>query len=218
MSPIIYYAILAGIIGVIFNYFEDSIFSFMEKNLGVKLKRKYCKSVDCYTYSGLSILLIFIGLILYIPLYIPISIDYNNFLAFVGLFFMFIYPVIVMLIRKNTFNEKTITYKGLGHVPRNMLEECTGYCPAWYWLFSLMIAGSSTVWGFSMLNFPSTPQYIGIIIIITGLFSQTFILFPDVIDRIVPVDMKTYQGLKLMLIISITLTIILMFIRLFLII
>lgn len=213
MSSIALYVFLAMIIGVVFYHFEDKILSFIEKTLNVKVKKRNCKSLDCYTYFGLNILLSLILIIFLFCLYFPVVIDTNNFPVFVGFIFMFLYPLIFMMIRKNTFNENTISYAGLGHSPRNMLEKCTGYCPIWYWLLSLIIGGSSTVWGFSMLNFPEIPLYAGLIILFSGLISQTFILFPDIIDKFISIDMKTIKGLKLMLIITVILSIILIALR-----
>lgn len=205
--------IILGLVGILLHYTEDRLFNFLENVINIKLKKSRCSSLDCFTYRGLSLFLILIGIIFCVFMYIPLVIDSSNFPVFIGFIFMFVYPQVVMFIRKNTFNESSISYNCLGHYPRNMIEKCTGYCPMWYWLFSLMVAGSSTVWGFSMLNFSSIPISISLVILFSGLFFQTFILFPDFINKFVSVDMRTIKGLKLMLIISIILSITLIALR-----
>lgn len=46
-------------------------------------------------------------------------------------------------------SEETPVYVG-----SDVVIEGPGYNPVYYWLFSLLIGGVSTIWGFSMLNFP----------------------------------------------------------------
>jgi len=61
-----------------------------------------------------------------------------------------------MIIRNGTFNDNSIpSEENPIFVGSDVLIDGPGYYPFYYWLFSFAIGGVSTIWGFSMLNFPN---------------------------------------------------------------
>lgn len=178
---------------------ENKISSKLEKILGIRLKKDKSYGQGSYTYEGLSWNLLMVLLILDIALYYPIAVEYNNLPSYIGLLFLTIYPPIVMILRRSTFNDKSIpSAQNLVYVGRNLVSGGPGYNPLYYLLFSFAIGGASTIWGFSMLNFPDNPLQEGLSMVIMGLIGQTLILFPDKFNRISPVDTRTRKGLYFM--------------------
>ncbi|KZX09966.1 hypothetical protein [Methanobrevibacter curvatus] len=211
MGPFfVLFLLIGGILGLIVYYVEDNLLFKLESLFNIKIKRQKCKNMNCYTYLGLSIIGLIVVLIIWICMLYPLVYVSKNFPVFIGFFFIFVFPLIVTIVRKNTFHENTIVAE---KNPQNMLEKCTGYNPIWYFLMALMVGGSSTVWGFSMLNFSHIPSTSGLIVVISGLISQMIILSPDLINKIVPFDLRTFKGLKIMFILAIALSIILTVIR-----
>jgi hypothetical protein len=105
-----------------------------------------------------------------------------------------------MILRKGTFNDTSIpsaqnpVYSG-----SNLISGGPGYNPLYYLLFSFASGSASTIWGFSMLNFPDNPIQKGLIMIFMGLIGQTLVLFPDKLNKISPVDTRTRKGLYFMI-------------------
>lgn len=208
------FGLLALVIGAIVLSYEDRITSNMEQILGIKIKRFDGKSMDCYTYEGLSWVLLIPMSILTIVLFYPIVIGYNNLPAYIGLLFLFIYPLVVMIIRNGIFSDYSIpSEENPVYVDSDVFIDGPGYNPVYYWLFSLSIGGVSTIWGFSMLNFSDIPVNEGIFLILVGLILQTLVLFPDVINWVSPVDIRTKKGIYLMSGATVIMVIILMFLR-----
>lgn len=207
-------ALLALVLGTILLYFEDRLTMKMEQILGFKIKKFDCKAMGCYTYEGLSwVILIYIS-ILVICLFYPVVIGYNNFPAYIGLLFLFVYPLVVMIIRNGTFNDYSIpSEENPVYVGSDWVIDGPGYNTAYYWLFSLSIGCVSTIWGFSMLNFSDIPLNQGFSLIFMGLILQTFVLFPDVINWVSPVDIRTRKGVQLMSGVTVTIVILLIFLR-----
>ncbi len=122
-----------------------------------------------------------------------------------------------MILRKDTFNDKSIpSAQNPVYAGRNLVSGGPGYNPLYYLLFSFAIGGASTLWGFSMLNFPDIPLQEGIITVLTGLIGQTLILFPDKLNRISPVDTRTRKGLYFMIGVTIAIIICLQILSYFL--
>lgn len=65
-----------------------------------------------------------------------------------------------------------------------------------YYAFSLAAGAFMTVRGFSMLNFPDIPSELAVTVIFLGLIGQTIPLFPDYIEKIVPVKLGIKKGIE----------------------
>lgn len=193
------FVFLGLIIGTVLLFFEDRIVKKLEETWKIKIKKGNCKGMGCYTYEGLSWVLLMYLIILPIVLYYPVVIGYKNLPGYIGLLFIIIYPLMVMILRKNTFNDKSIpSSKNPVHVGSNRVTNGPGYNPLYYLLFSFVIGGSCTLWGFSQLNFSNHPLNIEISRVIIGIIGQTIILFPDKFNQIPSVDTRTRKGLFFM--------------------
>lgn len=181
-------------------FLENRIFGKLEKILGIKLKKNRSFSKGSYTYEGLSWGLLLVFIIFAVFLFYPYVVGYYNFPFYVGLLFLTIYPLVVMILRRGTFNDDSIpSARNPVYVGRNLVSGGPGYNPLYYWLFSLAIGASTTVWGFSMLNFSDIPLLEGFSMVLMGLVGQTVVLFPDKFNRISPVDTRTRKGLYFMI-------------------
>jgi len=126
-------------------------------------------------------------------------IGYHNLPCYIGFVFIMLYPLVVMILRMETFSNKSIpSHSTPVYVGRNMVSGGPGYNPFYYFLFSFAIGGMSTVWGFSMLNFPDISLTQSLTLIILGIIGQTIVLFSDKINRISPFDTRTRKGLYIM--------------------
>ncbi|MCC7551404.1 MAG: hypothetical protein KO316_07980 [Methanobacterium sp.] len=197
------------IIGMLFSFFlENKIFSKLEKILGIRLKKNKSFSKGSYTYEGLPWLLLFMVLIANIAIFYPWAIGYKNFPAYVGFLFIGIYPLVIMILRRNTFSDNSIpSARNHVYVGSNRVSGGPGYNPLYYLLFSFAIGCASTVWGFSMLNFPDIPLQQGLSLVFMGLIGQTLVLFPDKFNKISPYDTRTRKGLYFMMGITIAIII-----------
>lgn len=213
MSDLVVGAVfLSLVIGAIYSFYEDRITSNLEQILGIKMKRFEGKSIYSYTYEGLSWAILIPMLIFAIVMFYPIAIGAHNFPAYIGILFTFIYPPVVMIIRNGTFSDYSIpSEENPVYVGSDVVTDGPGYNPFYYWLFSFPIGIVSTFWGFYMLNFQSNPVNHGISLILVGLALQTLVLFPDVINRVSPVDLRTKKGIQLMSGVTVAIVIFLIF-------
>lgn len=200
-TSIVLFICLSLIFAMFFTPFlENKIFSKLEKFFGIKFKKDNSFGMGSYTYEGLSWIFLIYLLILDIAILYPSVVGYHNFQFYLGWLFLTIYPLVVMIIRRNTFSDNSIpSARNPVYVGRNLVSGGPGYNPLYYLLFSLAIGASSTVWGFSMLNFPDIPIQEGLITVFMGLIGQTLVLFPDKLNKISPVDTRTRKGLYFMM-------------------
>jgi hypothetical protein len=203
------FGVFALITGMAYTAFlENKIFNKLEKILGIRLKKNKSFSKGSYTYEGLSWGILFIFIIFDVAIFYPIAIGYSNLPGYIGMLFLTIYPVVVMILRRNTFSDNSIpSARNHVYVGSNMVSGGPGYYPLYYWLFSMAIGGISTIWGFSMLNFPDIPLQQGLSLVFMGLIGQTLVLFPDKFNKISPYDTRTRKGLYFMMGITIALII-----------
>lgn len=186
----------AVVLAIIVMYYESRIMSNLEQILVINLKKFDCQSMACYTYEGLSWILLIDLSIMAVVMFSPLM--YIDFPAYIGLLFFFIYPPVVMIIRNGTFNDYSIpSEENPVYVDSDVFIDGPGYNPFYYLLYSFPY-GILTVGGFAALNSPNNPIAEGIFLILLGLILQTFVLFPDVINRISPVDLRTKKGMQLM--------------------
>ena len=116
------------------------------------------------------------------------------------------YPWLLMLCRIDVFSAKSIPmYEG----PKMSIEIGPGYVPIIYWLLSCQIGFVLTKGGFVNLQnslVSGDPSLLFCIAsIILGLICQSIVVFPDKIDRVVPVDMRMKNGYILLALITILL-------------
>lgn len=194
------FALLALVIGAVLLSFEDKIIKKLESIFKMRFKKGNCKGMKCYTYEGLTWVLLMYLIILPIVLYYPVAVVDQNLPCYFGFVFICMYPPIIMLLRRDTFNDNSIpSSRNPISFGSNLVNDGPGYNPVYYLLFSFLIGGSCTLWAFSQLNFLNHPLSIEVSRIIVGIIGQTVILFPDKINKISPVDTRTRKGLSFMI-------------------
>ena len=117
-----------------------------------------------------------------------------------------VYPWLLMLCRINVFSDDSIPrYEG----PKMSIELGPGYVPIVYWLLSFQIGLNVTGYGIigigSYLNSGHPSPLFCLVSLILGLICQSVVVSPDIIDRVVPMDMKMKKGYILLAIITILL-------------
>lgn len=148
-----------------------------------------------YSYEGILIWLPLLFGLLLIFMYYPVAIDYNNLPAFLGTAVGFLYPSLIMLLRRKTFSDASIKE-----------DTGVGYNPSAYLIISLGAGWFMILRGFSMLNFPDkVPAELGYIVLTMGLIAMTIPLFPDYLDKITSVDLRSQAGLRFMGIVAVLL-------------
>lgn len=162
----------------------------LENFADVKIRR----SDNDYSYEGIIIWMPLIFGSLLIFMYYPVVVAYNNLPAFLGLVVGFLYPSVIMLFKIQTFSDACI-------------EEDTGfgYHPLVYLLISLAAGWFMVLRGFSILNFQNIPSELAYIILAMGLIAMTIPLFPDYLDRVVSVDLRSWKGFRFMGIVAVAL-------------
>ena len=116
------------------------------------------------------------------------------------------YPWLLMLYRINVFSDDSIPrYEG----PKMSIEVGPGYVPIVYWLLSFQIGLNVTGYGIAGIDSYLTSGHPSLLFcmvtLILGLICQSIVTFPDMIDRVVPVDMRMKKGYILLVIITILL-------------
>lgn len=140
-----------------------------------------------YSYEGMVIWMPIIFGSLLIFMYYPIAVVYNNLSAFLGIAVGFLYPSILMLFRLKTFSDVNIKE-----------DTGLGYHPGVYLFIALGAGWFMVLRGFSMLNFMNIPYELAYIVLAMGLISMTIPMFPDYLDRVVPVDLRSRNGFLFM--------------------
>lgn len=108
--------------------------------------------------------------------------NFNNMMFLVMLFVWLFYPFLVMLLRPKIFNLKNIKY--------------SSYRPNWFYWYSMAIGICTTVVGLVSLGLITGDNYNfgGIIIcILLGIISETVVLFPDKLEKMFNVNLKSYE-------------------------
>jgi hypothetical protein len=77
-----------------------------------------------------------------------------------------------------------------------------GFMPLSYWILSVALGFFTVVRGFSGLNFYLSDGSVSlefvVISIIIGLVVQSVVLFPDKLNKVVPLDLRTKNGFLFM--------------------
>ena len=130
---------------------------------------------------------------------LALGFDTGNFWFGLGGAVAMVYPAFGMFLRIGTFNDKSIRY----------YSKDFGYMPVSYWLISTFLGFYTVGAGFSdiTLHFTKgTPSLeAAIFTIIIGLLVQTVYLFPDKLNRIVPIELRTKKGFEFMVLLSVIL-------------
>ena len=139
-----------------------------------------------YTYQGIVILLLLMSPI---PFFIGLALGFttNNFWFGLGGSIAMIYPIIGMFLRIKTFNDSSIPKQG-----------DFGFMPISYWILATALGLYTVGLGFSDIHLyfanGSPSLEAAVFIIILGLLVQSVYLFPDKLNRVVPIDLRTKNG------------------------
>lgn len=105
-----------------------------------------------------------------------------------------VYPILGMFLRIKTFSDESITNEGMGYIPIS------------YWIMAMALGIFTIGRGFSYISiyiskgFPSLEFIIASILV--GLLIQTVYLFPDKLNKIVPIDLRGKYGFWFMFILA----------------
>jgi len=191
-------------------------------------KYKFRSNIFNLSYQFQVLLLIFlISPILFFGM-LSLGLTTNNIWFGVGGAVATLYPVVLMFLRVETFSDDSILIsekvilpainnKRSG-VPRealpniNFSREVTetkrgfGYMPLAYWILSVLLGVYITGTGFSDIHWyfvKGSPSLgVAIFTIVLGLVVQSVYLFPDKLNRVVPVELRTKNGYWFMVILS----------------
>jgi hypothetical protein len=159
---------------------------------------------DKGTSSLLELNLSFVPSIILIGIVLGLT-ENNLFFGF-GFIIATSYPWLLMLCRINVFSDKSIPrYEG----PKMSIELGPGYVPIVYWLLSVQVGLNVTKCGITDIGpylasgHPTLAFCLTAIIL--GIISQTIVVSPDIINRVVPVDMRMKKGYILMVILTVLL-------------
>jgi hypothetical protein len=160
--------------------------------------------------NGKSEQMVIILTLTFAPLFllgsIAMGITTNNIPFGIGLGVSTIYPLLFMFKRIKTFSDKNVPkYDG----PKMSIPLGPGYIPIGYWLLSALLGFQTTGRGFSALYFyfiKGNPSLeFCLVSILVGLVVQSIILFPDKLNKIVPIDLRTRNGFGFMFVLTIVL-------------
>ena len=140
----------------------------------------------------------------------------NNFWFGLGGAVAIVYPVIGMFLRINTFNDDSIViFKNKSVLPDKVVllngsefgsgekegiktVKGFGYMPISYWILATALGFYTVGLGFSDIHLHfangSPSLEAAVFIIILGLLVQSVYLFPDKLNRVVPIDLRTKNG------------------------
>lgn len=164
-------------------------------------------------YGGFVVLLNILFAPLLVMGFIALGIVTNNVPFGIGGLVASVFPLLVMFIRINTFSDESR--------PQMKISDRTiflgpGYMPISYFILSFGLGIYTTGRGFSAIHFyltkGSPSLEFCLVSIIVGLIVQSIVLFPDKINKIVPIDLRTKKGFVFMFILTIVLFIVSSFI------
>lgn len=187
------FAGLGVVIALIIAVYIRQIESKMENLFNIKFRRPD----DDYSYEGMVLWLLPSFALIAVVMFYPFAVVRDNLPFYLGAMLGFLYPSLIMLLRLKTFSDTKI-------------KESTGlgYHPGAYLAISLGAGWFMVARGFSMLNFQNIPSELAYITIILGVIAQTIPLFPDYLDKALPVDLRSRTGLLFMGVIAVILFIV----------
>ncbi len=180
--------IIFAILGSFLWFFRAKHRRFLERVTKIKVVPDGV-SYDCFamelTYNGF-IIEFFSGVILG-SIMVILAFYQSNVYTGIGIAIAFIYPWLVLFLRRKTFHESSI----------NPWTE-KGYDPINFYMWSFISCIFTFILGFSMLNF-NIPYYIPFIMIFMGFFSSSIILIPDKINKFLSYDIRSKKGYDFLL-------------------
>lgn len=169
-------------IALVFYYWNYLDKKYSLRSIGSPYPLSYQSYVIFLTVASL---LFFFGML-------SVGLAKGNFWWGVGSGVAVVYPILFMFLRIKTFNDKNIPVGG-----------GFGFMPLSYWILSWALGFYTVGRGFSGLNFYLSDGSVSlefvVISIIIGLVVQSVVLFPDKIDRLVPLDLRTKKGFIFMI-------------------
>lgn len=191
--------------------------------LNDKYSLKPAKSSRPYSYQGYVILLTLTSPAFFLS---GLALGYTSGNIWFGLggAVAVVYPIFVMFLRIKTFSDDSIIIsKGIVKLPENLVlpdgkEPFSGkkeiyetilgfgYMPISYWILSAGLGLFTVGAGFSKIQLhftKGTPSLeVAFIMVIVGLMVQSIYLFPDILNKIVPIDLRTKNGFVFMFILA----------------
>lgn len=167
---------------ILYVYFWDK--------LNLKYGLKPVRSPFPYSYSGYVILFTLSSPGFFFMM-LSGGLESGNFWFGLGLGVAVVYPILFMFFRIRTFSDRSIPVGG-----------GFGFMPLSYWILSVALGFFTVVRGFSGLNFYLSDGSVSlefvVISIIIGLVVQSVVLFPDKLNKVVPLDLRTKNGFLFM--------------------
>lgn len=166
-----------------FGRFIDKIFSFPYMREGCDYN---IKNYECLTYEGFIVNLLYVMVAL--SLSFLIGFEFN--LIIVAVCFTMLFPAILLFLRIHTFSDDNI-----------LPETETGYAPFGTWFLSMF--GSTGLYMIFPAFFGSSePLYFFVTVLILGLSATLVPIFPDYINKLLPFEIRTEKGVKLLIVIT----------------
>ncbi|NYB52633.1 MAG: hypothetical protein HVN35_08765 [Methanobacteriaceae archaeon] len=208
-------------------YFTSILANYIGTYYWKVLDEKYSmlptKSTFSYSYQGyVMIFVLFSPMFFFVMLSLGLTSD--NFFFGLGGAVALVYPILGMFIRIKTFNDDSIIIPtGKAVLPDKVVlpdgkelssgkKEVTetvrgfGFMPISYWILASAVGLYTVGRGFSgiQLHFTNgTPSLeAAIFSIFLGLLLQTLYLFPDKLNKVVPIELRTKKGFLFMFILA----------------
>ena len=174
------------------------IFIFHWRSLDKRYGMTPTRSPFNYSYQGYVVIFALLSPMFFFGM-LALGFDTGNFWFGLGGAVSMVYPLVGMFLRIGTFNDKSI----------RCYSKDFGYMPVSYWLISTFLGLYTVGAGFSGIHLHFTkgaPSLeAAIFTIIIGLLVQTVYLFPDKLNKIVPIELRTKKGFSFMVLLSIIL-------------
>lgn len=209
---------------ILCNYIITFYWSVLDKKYGMLP----IKSPFSYSYQGYVILFTLVSPMFFF-LGLSLGLTWGNLLLGLGGAVATVYPIAGMFLRIKTFSENNITFskkiilpntnnRKPSKVPKAALPDIKfsgkreitetvqgfGFMPVAYWTLSALLGIYTTGSGFSNIylhftkGFPSLEA--AIFTIILGLLVQSIYIFPDKLNKIVPIELRSKNGFWFMVI------------------
>ena len=163
-------------------------------NINKKYKMRSIRSPYPTSYQSFIFLLL-TGSPLFFGGLLSVGLATGNFWFGLGGAVSAVFPILVIFLRIRTFSDDSIPVGG-----------GFGFMPLSYWILSWALGFFTVGRGFSGLNFylidGSVSLEFVVISIIIGLAVQSVVLFPDKMDRLVPLDLRTKKGFIFMIVLA----------------
>lgn len=205
---------------ILANYIGTYYWRFLDEKYGMLP----IKSPFSYSYQGYVVIFVLVSPMFFFVM-LALGFTSGNFWFGLGGAVALVYPILGMFLRIKTFSDDSmIISKGKSVLPDKVVlpdgkdfysgegREVTetimgfGYMPISYWILSSAVGLYTVGRGFSgiQLHFTNgTPSLeAAVFAIILGLLLQTVYLFPDKLNKIVPIELRTKNGFLFMVVLA----------------